>query len=132
MNLTKPTRVPRAALAVKAVRDARTRIRTRAEFVRIIAAQLHIIAPGTARVSIAPLIVEGRRRQWVILDDAAGHPIEADADAHCAALGLLTRAFPVADWSVPRTYDATTGDLAADVPPAPAALGIDTAPEARP
>ncbi|WP_239149907.1 hypothetical protein [Streptomyces sp. SID8111] len=131
MNNAQPTRLPRAAQAVKAARDARQRITTRAEFVRIIAAQLDLIAPGTVHVRTVPVTRDGRRRTWVTLDDVTGRPVEADADAHRAALGLLHRAFPVADWDRPRRYDATTGVLALDEPTAPAALGLDTAEEAH-
>ncbi|MFB7461682.1 hypothetical protein [Streptomyces sp. NPDC056188] len=121
MNTPKPTGTPRAALAVKGARAARERIRSRAQFVRIMAAQLDEIAPGTVRVRITPVTREGRSRTWVTLDAAAG-PIDADRDAHRAAHGLLQRAFPAADWSRPRVYDARTGRLA---------LADTIAPEAR-
>jgi hypothetical protein len=79
-----------------------------------------------------PVTHDGRRRTWVVLADADGRQIsETDRDAHRAALGLLTRAFPLADWTKPRHYDARTGVLAVDEPVAPAELGLDTAPEAR-
>ncbi|NEC25167.1 hypothetical protein G3I20_00915 [Streptomyces sp. SID8111] len=97
----------------------------------MIAAQLDLIAPGTVHVRTVPVTRDGRRRTWVTLDDVTGRPVEADADAHRAALGLLHRAFPVADWDRPRRYDATTGVLALDEPTAPAALGLDTAEEAH-
>ncbi|MGW3511211.1 hypothetical protein [Streptomyces sp. NPDC000994] len=130
MNTPQPTGTPRAALAVKGARAARERVRSRAEFVRIMAAQLDEIAPGTVRVRTVPVTRDGRRRTFVVLDAAAG-PIEADRDAHRAAYGLLQRAFPAADWSRPRVYDARTGQLALDEPTAPTALADTTAPEAR-
>ncbi|CAL9530731.1 hypothetical protein [Streptomyces sp. enrichment culture] len=132
MNDTQRTRIPRAALAIKGARDARRRIATRAQFVRVVAAQLDTIAPGTVRVRTVPVTRDGRIRTWVVLDDADGRPIEADLAAHRAAYGLLQRAFPAADWSRARTYDARTGALALDEPTAPAALALDTTPETRP
>ncbi|MGC0427648.1 hypothetical protein RKD32_004003 [Streptomyces sp. SAI-195] len=132
MNTPQRTRLPRAAQAVKGARNARARISSRAEFVRIVAAQLDEIAPGTVRVRTIPVTRDGRRRTWITLDDVTGRAVEADRDEHAAAYGLLQRAFPVADWSVPRSYDARTGVLTVDEPTAPAALGLDTAKEARP
>lgn len=128
MNTPQPTRTPRAVQAVLGARRARQRTR----FVRVIARQLDEIAPGTARVRTVPVTRDGRRRTWVVLDDAAGRPVEADLDATRAAYGLLRRAFPAADWTRARAYDATTGALALDEPTAPAALALDTTPEARP
>lgn len=128
MNTPKPTdhRAPRTAQALKGAAAARRR----AQFVEVVARQLDEIAPGTVRVRVVPVTRDGRRRTWVVLDSANG-PVGADREAHQAAYGLLTRAFPAADWSVARTYDARTGVLAADEPTAPADLGLDTAPEAR-
>ncbi|WP_224302287.1 hypothetical protein [Streptomyces olivaceus] len=127
MNNPQRTRTPRAAQAVKGARAARARISTRAQFVRIMAAQLDEIAPGTTRVRTVPVTRDGRRRTWITLDDVTGRAVEADRDEHAAALGLLQRAFPVADWSVPRSYDARTGVLSVDQPTTPAALGLDVA-----
>ncbi|WP_449352523.1 hypothetical protein [Streptomyces shaanxiensis] len=118
-------RAPRAAHAIKGAAAARRRV----EFVEIVARQLDQIAPGTIRVRVVPVTRGDHRRTWVVLDSANG-PVGADLDAHRAAYGLLSRAFPDADWSRARTYDARTGDLAFDEPTAPAALGLDT-PEAR-
>ncbi|MYR46635.1 hypothetical protein GTW67_32440 [Streptomyces sp. SID5910] len=97
----------------------------------MMASQLDKIAPGTTRVRTVPVTRDDRRRTWVVLDDAAGRPVAAGLDAHRAAYGLVQRAFPLADWSVPRSYDARTGVLAVDEPTAPAELGLDTATEAR-
>lgn len=130
MNTPQPTRRLRAADAINGARDARQRIATRAEFVRIMAAQLDVIAPGTVRVAVAPVTVEDRTRTWVELTDHDGRPVAADRDAHRAAHGLLTRAFPAADWSVPRTYDARTGALDVNHLAAPPALGLDDVAEA--
>lgn len=127
VNTPQPTRAPRAAQAILGARRARQR----SQFVRVIARQLDEIAPGTVRVRTAPVTRDGRRRTWVVLDDAAGRPVEADREQHAAAYGLLSRAFPAADWSRPRAYDARTGVLAVDEPAAPAELGLGTAPEAR-
>ncbi|MBZ6258163.1 hypothetical protein KVH22_21845 [Streptomyces olivaceus] len=93
----------------------------------MMAAQLDEIAPGTTRVRTVPVTRDGRRRTWITLDDVTGRAVEADRDEHAAALGLLQRAFPVADWSVPRSYDARTGVLSVDQPTTPAALGLDVA-----
>ncbi|WP_405955818.1 hypothetical protein [Streptomyces phaeochromogenes] len=128
MNTPKGTdnRAPRAAHAIKGAAAARRR----EQFVEVVARQLDQIAPGTVRVRVVPVTRDGRRRTWVVLDSANG-PVGADREAHRAAYGLLTRAFPAADWNVARTYDARTGELTADEPTAPAALGLDTTPEAR-
>ncbi|MDN5380695.1 hypothetical protein QEP66_00935 [Streptomyces sp. LB8] len=127
MNTTQRTRAPRAAQAIKGAHAARKR----AQFVRIMAAQLDLIAPGTVRVHVIPVTCDDRRRTWVVLDSATG-PVQADRDAHRAAYGLLTRAFPEADWSRARTYDARTGVLAVNEPAMPAELGTAPAGEARP
>ncbi|MGW0933163.1 hypothetical protein [Streptomyces sp. NPDC002644] len=95
----------------------------------IIARQLDQIAPGTGRVTITPMTTEGRRRAWVTLEMADGTPVEnADRDAHRAALGLLRRAFPFADRSLPYVYDAARGELLDATPATPAGLRLDTAP----
>ncbi|WP_243085325.1 hypothetical protein [Streptomyces sp. 891-h] len=92
----------------------------------VIARQLDQIAPGTARVRTVPVTVElddeQRRKVWVSLDDALGHPISADRDAHRAARGLLRRMLPDADWSRPHVYDAITGELTDDAPTMPEEL----------
>ncbi|MFF4523421.1 hypothetical protein [Streptomyces bluensis] len=111
-------------------RDPRAAARRRAQFVEVVARQLDQIAPGTVRVRVVPITHKGRARTWVVLDSANG-PVDANLDAHRAAYGLLTRAFPNADWTRARTYDARTGELALDEPAAPAALGLDTTPETR-
>ncbi|WP_406334295.1 hypothetical protein OG814_11670 [Streptomyces zaomyceticus] len=100
----------------------------RARFIGVMARQLHEIEPGTVRVRTVPVLVDDRRRTWVELVDATGRPIATTA-ANCrAARNLLRRAFPAADWTRPRTYVASTGDLAVDVVGAPAECGLDTAP----
>ncbi|MFF9262030.1 MULTISPECIES: hypothetical protein [Streptomyces] len=127
MNTTQRTdRAPRAAQAILGARRARQRT----QFVRVLARQLDEIAPGTVRVRTVPVMRDGRRRTWVVLDSANG-PVGADREQHRAAYGLLSRAFPAADWSRPRTYDVRTGVLAVDEPTAPAALGLDTTEAAR-
>ncbi|MFD5230986.1 hypothetical protein ACFWJ5_21100 [Streptomyces qaidamensis] len=128
MNTPKPTehRAPRAAHALQGAAAARRRV----QFIEVIARQLDEIAPGTVRVRVVPVTRDGRRRTWVVLDSETG-PVGADRERHRAAYGLLTRAFPAADWSVARTYDARTGELTVDEPTTPAALGLDTAPEAH-
>ncbi|MFE9340834.1 hypothetical protein [Streptomyces sp. NPDC007063] len=92
----------------------------------VIARQLDQIAPGTARVRTVPVTVEldgdQHRKTWVALDDALGHPIEADRAAHRAARGLLRRMLPAADWSRPLVYDAVTGELSDDESPMPEEL----------
>ncbi|RMB83715.1 hypothetical protein CTZ28_23470 [Streptomyces shenzhenensis] len=90
---------------------------------RVVAAQLDQIAPGTVRVRTVPVTRDGRPRTWVVLDSATG-PIGADREQHAAAYGLLQRAFPQADWSRPRLYDARTGRLTVDEPTMPAELGL--------
>ncbi|MFJ7337846.1 hypothetical protein ACIQUU_31935 [Streptomyces sp. NPDC101116] len=125
MNNTQPTGASRTALAINGARAARRHTR----FVRVVAAQLDEIAPGTVRVRVIPITRDGRRRTWVVLDSANG-PVGADREQHIAAYGLLTRAFPGADWTRARTYDARTGLLAVDEPTAPADLALDTAEEA--
>lgn len=129
MNAPERThRRPRAVLAIKGAQRARARTR----FVRVVARQLHQIAPGTVRVAVAPLVVNSRPRTWVELVDADGRSVGTTRDQAAAAHGLLSRAFPEADWTVPRVYDARTGDLAVDQLAAPAALGLDTVEGARP
>ncbi|MBT2427236.1 hypothetical protein J7F02_16545 [Streptomyces sp. ISL-112] len=97
--------------------------RRRTRFVAVIARQLDEIATGTVRVRTVPVTHHGRPRTWVVLADADGRQICAiDPEPHRAALGLLTRAFPSADWTKPRQYDARTGVLAVDEPTAPAGL----------
>ncbi|MEK9521425.1 hypothetical protein MIU24_18825 [Streptomyces venezuelae] len=115
---------PRAAQAI----DGARRARTRTLFVDVMARQLHAIEPGTVRVRTVPVLVDDRPRTWVELVDVTGRPIATTA-ANCrAARNLLRSAFPSADWTRPRTYVASTGELAVDVLGAPAELGIDTAP----
>jgi hypothetical protein len=122
VNIPHPTRPLRAAQAVLGAHAARQRT----QFVRIMASQLNQIAPGTVRVRTVPITHDGRRRTWVVLDATTG-PISAAREQHRAAFGLLSRAFPEADWTRPRTYDARTGVLAVDQLAAPAELGLDTA-----
>ncbi|MGW2130421.1 hypothetical protein [Streptomyces coelicoflavus] len=126
MNTPQRTRTLRAAQAIKGAHAARRHTR----FVTTVARQLDEIAPGTVRVRTIPVTREDRRRTFVVLDSASG-PVGADREQHRAAFGLLQRAFPLADWTVPQSYDARTGNLTVDRPTAPAALGLDTA-EARP
>jgi hypothetical protein len=91
----------------------------RAETLRgILARQLNQIAPGTARVRIVPVEPTARTPRWVTLDDVTGAPVEAERDAHRDALRLLRNVYPDADWSRALTYDATTGTLTPDAPPA--------------
>ncbi|PVC91440.1 hypothetical protein DBP19_16620 [Streptomyces sp. CS090A] len=122
MNTTKPTARPRAAAAVEGARAARKRL----VLTGVLARQLDEIAPGTTRVRIVPVRTdrdgEQRVAMWVALDDALGLPLKADRLAHRAALGLLRRAFPAADWTRPHAYDTATGDLALDVPTLPEEL----------
>ncbi|MEU9141679.1 hypothetical protein AB0D33_38065 [Streptomyces sp. NPDC048404] len=96
----------------------------------VIARQLDEIAPGTVRVRIVPVWTDRngspRKRTWVVLDSATG-PARADRDQHRAALGLITRMHPKADWTRPHMYDARTGELTLDAPCAPAELGIEAA-----
>ncbi|APD18616.1 hypothetical protein SEA_PAPAYASALAD_35 [Streptomyces phage PapayaSalad] len=115
---------PRAAEAILGARQARTRTR----FVGVVARQLHEIAAGTVRVRTVPVTVNGARRVWVELVGSVGQPVSRSAAECRAAYGLLRRAFPSADWSVPRTYNAATGDLTHDGPGVPVDLGLDTAP----
>ncbi|MEV7205750.1 MULTISPECIES: hypothetical protein [unclassified Streptomyces] len=128
MNAPQITRRPRAVLAIKGAQRARRRTR----FVRAVARQLQEIAPGTVRVAVAPLVVESRPRTWVELVDADGRAVGTTREQHRAAFGLLSRAFPLADWTQPRAYDARTGVLAVDQLAAPADLGLDTVEGARP
>ncbi|MEV0553169.1 hypothetical protein AB0I27_06875 [Streptomyces sp. NPDC050597] len=118
--------VPRAPLAIKGAHAARRRT----QFVAVIARQLNVIAAGTVRVHTVPTTHHGRETRAVVLYSATG--VQATTqEQRSAAYGLLNRAFPDADWTRARTYDARTGVLAVDEPTAPAALGLDTAPEAR-
>ncbi|MFI2037575.1 hypothetical protein ACH470_23450 [Streptomyces bottropensis] len=128
MNTPQPTqrRRPRAVLAIKGARNAHART----TFVRVVARQLNQIAPGTVRVHTMPTTRHGRETRAVVLYAEAG-ALHTTAEQRRAAYGLLSRAFPEADWTRARTYDARTGVLVADEPTAPAALGLDTAPEAR-
>ncbi|MFF4706643.1 hypothetical protein [Streptomyces sp. NPDC001297] len=129
MNTHQPTersRRPRAAQFIKGVQRARART----TFVRVVARQLNQIAPGTVRVHTTPTTHHGRETRAVVLYGEAG-ALPTTAEQRRAAYGLISRAFPEADWTRARTYDARTGVLAADEPTAPAALGLDTAPEAR-
>ncbi|MFF8095719.1 hypothetical protein [Streptomyces sp. NPDC016675] len=126
MNTPQRTRPLRAAQAIKGARAARRHTR----FVTTVARQLDEIAPGTVRVRTVPVTRENRRRTFVVLDSATG-PVGADREQHRAAFGLLSRAFPGADWTRPQSYDARTGVLAIDQTAAPAELGLDTAEGAR-
>lgn len=119
-------RRPRAVLAIKGARAARART----TFVRVVGRQLNQIAPGTIRVHTTPTTHHGRETRAVVLYAEAG-ALPTTAEQRRAAYGLLSRAFPEADWTRARTYNARTGVLAVDEPVAPAALGLDTAPEAR-
>ncbi|WP_326728815.1 hypothetical protein [Streptomyces phaeochromogenes] len=118
--------VPRAPLAIKGAHAARRRT----QFVAVIARQLNVIAAGTVRVHTVPTTHHGRETRAVVLYCATG--VQATTrEQRSAAYGLLNRAFPEADWTRARTYDARSGVLAVDEPTAPAALGLDIAPEAR-
>ncbi|MFF7146074.1 hypothetical protein ACFZB5_33575 [Streptomyces nodosus] len=125
MNTAKPSRILRGGQAILGARRARQRTR----FVAFIARQLDEIAPGTVRVAVAPLTINNRPRTWVELIDASDRVVSTAADQCRAAFGLLSRAFPDADWSRPRVYDTRTGRLILDEPTTPAELG-NTMPEA--
>lgn len=127
MNAHQRTRAPRVAAAVKGAAVARRHI----ERARIIAGQLDLIAPGTVRVHIVPVTTADRRRTWVELVDASGRTVSTAAEQCRAALGLLRRMLPDADWSRALVYDVRAGRIADDTPAAPAALGLDTAPPAE-
>ncbi|MFJ5999624.1 hypothetical protein [Streptomyces sp. NPDC092370] len=129
MNTPQRTERPalRAALGIKGARAARRRT----QFVAVVARQLDEITPGTVRVHTAPTTHQGRKNRLVVLFSASGSALPTTREQRSAAYGLLGRAFPGADWSRPRTYDAATGVLAVDEPIAPAELGLDTAPGAR-
>jgi hypothetical protein len=122
---------PRATQAVRGADAARRHMQRTG----VIARQLEQIAPGTVRVRIVPVWTNrdgtGSARTWVVLDAANG-PVGADREQHIAAYGLLCRMFPGSDWTRAVTYDARTGYATYDEPTAPAELGLDTAPEARP
>ncbi|MEV7991593.1 hypothetical protein AB0O67_06665 [Streptomyces sp. NPDC086077] len=120
MNTPQITRRPRAVLAIKGAQRARARTR----FVRVVARQLDQIAPGTIRVHTTPTTHHGRATRAVVLYSASG-TLPTTREQRSAAYGLLSRAFPEADWDRARTYDAATGVLAVDEPTAPAALGLD-------
>jgi hypothetical protein len=92
----------------------------------VVARQLNEIAPGTVRVRIVPVQMDDRRRVWIALNSATG-PVVADREQHRAALGLLRRMLPAADWTRAATYDASTGELTPDALCASAELGLDTA-----
>jgi hypothetical protein len=124
---TQRTQGPRAVLAIKGAQAARRRT----QFVAVVARQLDAIAPGTVRVHTAPTTHFGRETRVVVLFSASGDVLPTTREQRSAAYGLLGRAFPDADWSRARTYNAGTGVLAVDEPVAPAELGLDTAPEAR-
>ncbi|MFE5851980.1 hypothetical protein ACFQ61_01970 [Streptomyces sp. NPDC056500] len=104
-------RVPLAALAIRGSHRARRHI----ERAALIARQLDQIAPGTGIVRTAPIWTDGsgapRCSTWVELLTADGRPVDADLDAHRAALGLIRRAHPGVDWTIPHTYDARSGRL---------------------
>lgn len=121
------TQTSRAALAIKGARAARRRT----QFVAVLARQLDVITPGTVRVHTAPTLHRGRKSRLVVLFSASGSVLPTTREQRSAAYGLLGRAFPDADWSRARTYDAGTGVLAVDEPITPAELGLDTAPEAH-
>ncbi|EFL21867.1 conserved hypothetical protein [Streptomyces himastatinicus ATCC 53653] len=116
---------PRAEAAITSAAEAAKHLARTG----VIARQLDAIAPGTFHVRTVPVSTERdgarRRATWVALDDALGLPVKADREAHRAALGLLRRMFPAADWTRPHAYHASTGDLALDEPTAPADLGLD-------
>ncbi|MEV8318015.1 hypothetical protein AB0Q95_27975 [Streptomyces sp. NPDC059900] len=126
MNTAQRTARPRAAEAVEGARAAREHLANHRTRTGVIARQLDLIAPGTARVRIVPVRTdrddEQRVAMWVALDDALGLPLKVDRPACRAALGLLRRAFPAADWTRPRAYDTATGGLALDVPTLPEEL----------
>ncbi|MDT0432769.1 hypothetical protein [Streptomyces salyersiae] len=125
MNTPQPIRTGPSAFTAGARAGRRHLART-----AVIGRQLDEIAPGTAEVRTVPVTIDGEPRTWVALLNDLAQPI-GDGDARTAALGLLSRAFPGADWSSPQTYTVRTGHLTPDVPTAPAALGIDTAEAAR-
>ena len=103
VNTPQRTRMPRAISGVQGAHRARRQLTRRA----VIARQLEQIAPGTAAVQTHA--GEHGRAKWVVLTDAAGAPVGADAEQHRAAYGLLRRLLPDVDWTGPRTYDVATG-----------------------
>ncbi|WP_203632921.1 hypothetical protein [Streptomyces halstedii] len=125
MNRTQPIRTGPSAFTAGARVGRRHLART-----GVIRRQLDQIAPGTAEVRTVPVTLDGEPRTWVALLNDLAQPI-GGGDARLAAIGLLARAFPGADWSAPQRYDVRTGHLTPDAPTAPAALGIDTAEAAR-
>ncbi|MFF6836005.1 hypothetical protein ACFY84_29870 [Streptomyces sp. NPDC012438] len=116
-----------APRAVEAVLGAR-RAHTRQQFIAVVARQLHEIAPGTVRVRIVPVTVDDRPRLWVELVAVTGQVVSTSADQCRQARNFLRRAFPDADWTRPRSYNAATGALTFDSLSVPAELGIETAP----
>ncbi|MEU7340578.1 hypothetical protein [Streptomyces sp. NPDC007074] len=126
MNSTQITRAPRATQAISGAAAARRHVQRTG----VIARQLEEIAPGTVRVRIVPVWTTregaGRTRRWVVLDGANG-AAAADRAQHRAALGLITRMHPGADWTKPQSYDARTGELTLDTPCAPAELTAEAA-----
>ncbi|MET7450652.1 hypothetical protein ABZT03_01925 [Streptomyces sp. NPDC005574] len=95
--------MPRAISGLQGAHRARRQLTRRA----VIARQLDQIAPGTAAVQTHA--GEDGRAKWVVLADADGRPVGADAEQHRAAYGLLRRLLPDVDWSGPRTYSVATG-----------------------
>jgi len=112
VNTPQRTRVPRAVAGVQGAHRARRQLTRRS----VIARQLAQIAPGTATVQTHA--DEDGRAKWVVLADATGHPLGADAEQHRAAYGLLRRLLPDVDWSGPRTYDVATGTVTETEPAA--------------
>ncbi|WP_326698010.1 hypothetical protein OG909_12070 [Streptomyces sp. NBC_01754] len=125
MNTSQPIRTGPSAFTAGARAGRRHLART-----AVIRRQLDQIAPGTAEVRTVPVTLDGEPRTWVVLLNDLVQPI-GDSNARLAAIGLLSRAFPGADWSNPQTYTVRTGHLTPDAPTVPAALGIDTAEAAR-
>ncbi|MEU2120040.1 hypothetical protein ABZ567_31385 [Streptomyces sp. NPDC016459] len=125
------TQGTRPLRAVEAFRGARA-YRRQTAFRDDLAAQLHAIAPGAARVHLTPVMtdVDGtpRRQTLVHLVDAVGYTVQAPLGAHRAARRLLVEAFPSAEWDKPLIFNAACGVLVINVPDVPAELGIDTAP----
>lgn len=117
MSTPQTTRRPRAALAIRGARAARTAL----TFRDVLARQLDEIAPGTVAVRTVPIWTDAatgtpQRRTWVTLDDARGHAVAATREAHRAVRQLLAAAFPHADWTAPLDYDARTACLTSPQP----------------
>ncbi|MFJ2909393.1 hypothetical protein ACIO8F_08145 [Streptomyces sp. NPDC087228] len=127
MNTPQRTRRLRACYAIYGARSARQHIARTAAIGR----QLDQIAPGTAEVRIVPVTTDDRPYTRAVLLNDLIQPVSAGHDARAAAARLLRHMFPRADWSAPQRYDVHTGHLTPDVPAVPAALGIDTAKDAR-